>query len=81
VEAVAPAGGDGARPYRWVELGRGRVNLPGVFAALAKAGFKGWAIVELDSVPDKDRTPKEAGQISKSYLEKLGLRVEEGGRA
>lgn len=82
VEAVTPAtGGDAARPYRWVELGRGRVDLPGVFAALKKAGFKGWAIVELDAVPDKARTPKEAGQISKSYLEKLGFRVEERGRA
>jgi len=82
VEAVTPAtGGDAARPYRWVELGRGRVDLPGVFAALKKAGFKGWAIVELDAVPDKARTPRESGQISKSYLEKLGFKVEEGGRA
>jgi sugar phosphate isomerase/epimerase len=56
------------------------VDLPGVFAALKKAGFKGWAVVELDVVPDKARTPKESGQISKSYLEKLGFRVEEGGR-
>jgi inosose dehydratase len=82
VEAVPPAAGaDPARSYRWVELGRGRVNLPGVFAALKKAGFKGWAIVELDAVPDKARTPKESGQISKSYLEKQGFRIEEGGRA
>lgn len=79
VEAVTPAAG--GRPYRWVELGRGRVDLPGVFAALKKAGFKGWAIVELDAVPEKGRTPKESGQISKSYLEKLGYTVEEGGRA
>jgi len=77
---VTPAtGGHAARPYRWVELGRGRVDLPGVFAALKKAGFKGWALVELDAVPDKARTPKESGQISKSYLEKLGFRVELGG--
>lgn len=82
VEAVTPAaGGEGARPYRFVELGRGRVDLRGVFAALKKAGFKGWAVVELDAVPDKARTPKESAQISKSYLEKLGFRVEEGGRA
>jgi inosose dehydratase len=74
VEPVTPGpGGDGGRPYRWVELGRGRVDLPGVFAVLEKVGFKGWAIVELDAVPDKARTPKESGQISKSYLEKLGF--------
>jgi inosose dehydratase len=82
VESVpAAAGADPARAYRWVELGRGRVDLRGVFAALKKAGFKGWAVVELDAVPDSARTPKESGQISKSYLEKQGFRIEEGGRA
>ena len=31
---------------------------------------------------DKARTPKESGQISKSYLEKQGFRIEdEGGSA
>lgn len=81
VESVPPAAGaDPARSYRWVELGRGRVDLPGVFAALKKAGFKGWAVVELDAVPDKTRTPKDSGQISKSYLEKQGFRIEDGGR-
>jgi inosose dehydratase len=79
---VEPAAPDAdKRPYRWVELGRGRVDLKGVFAALKAAGFRGWAIVELDAVPAKDRTPKESGQISKSYLEALGFRVEEGGRS
>lgn len=57
------------RPYRFVELGRGRVDLPGVFAALQKVNFRGWAIVELDAVPDKSRTPKECAEISKKYLE------------
>jgi len=76
VESVPPApGGDPARSYRFVELGRGRVDLPGVFAALGKAAFKGWAVVELDAVPDKARTPKDSGQISKSYLEKQGFRI------
>jgi len=83
VEPVPPAAGaDPARSYRFVELGRGRVDLPGVFAALQRASFKGWAVVELDAVPDKARTPKESGQISKSYLEKQGFRIEdEGGSA
>ena len=64
------------RNYRFVELGRGRVDLPAVFAALHKMNFRGWAIVELDAVPEKDRTPKECAEISKKYLEeKLGVMV------
>jgi inosose dehydratase len=62
--------------YRFVELGRGRVDLPAVFDALKEIKFQGWAIVELDSVPDKTRTPKESAIISKKYIEdKLGMKV------
>lgn len=57
------------RNYRFVELGRGRVDLPAVFETLHKVNFRGWAIVELDAVPEKDRTPKECAEISKKYLE------------
>jgi inosose dehydratase len=58
----------------FLELGRGKVDLPGVFAALHKVKFRGWAIVELDHEPDKSRTPKESAMISKQYLEeKLGV--------
>lgn len=55
--------------YEFVELGRGSVDLPGVFAALRDVKFHGWAIVELDSVPDNARTPKESAAISKRYLQ------------
>jgi inosose dehydratase len=55
--------------YEFVELGRGSVDLPGVFAALRAVQFHGWAIVELDDVPDHARTPKDAAAISKRYLE------------
>lgn len=66
----------GASPYRFVELGRGRVDLPAVFSALKTIKFRGWAIVELDSVPDKTRTPKDSAIISKKYIEdKLGMRI------
>lgn len=78
VESAAPAAsGDApARPYRFVELGRGRVDLPAVFAALREITFRGWAVVELDSVPDQERTPKESALISKRYLEeKLGMKI------
>jgi len=62
--------------YRFVELGQGKVDLPAVFTALHKANFRGWAVVELDGVPDKTRTPKESAVISKKYLEeRLGLTV------
>ena len=64
------------RGYRWVELGRGRVDLPGVFGALKQVKFRGWAVIELDSVPDKTRTPKEYLQINRKYVEeKLGMKV------
>jgi inosose dehydratase len=71
VESPAPGG----RPssYRFVELGRGRVDLPGVFASLAAVGFDGWAVVELDSVPDRAGTPKASGEIAKQYLRSPGL--------
>ena len=57
-----------APSYQFVELGRGRVDLPGVFAALGEIKFGGWAIVELDRVPDPGRTPKESAEINKQYL-------------
>jgi inosose dehydratase len=71
-----PGGADPHNSYRFVELGRGRVDLSGVFNALHTVNFRGWAIVELDAVPDKRRTPKECAAISKKYLEeKLGVAV------
>lgn len=77
VESVSPPPGtDPKRSYRFVELGRGRVNLPAIFAALKEINFRGWAIVELDGVPDPSRTPKESALISKKYIEeKLGMKI------
>jgi inosose dehydratase len=60
------AGGSGG--YQFVELGRGRVDLPGVFKALADIRFDGWSIVELDRVPDADRTPKDCAEINRRFL-------------
>jgi inosose dehydratase len=71
-----PGGGDAKQSYRFVELGRGSVDLPAVIEALRKINFRGWGIVELDAVPDKARTPKESAVINKKYVEeKLGLTV------
>ena len=67
--------GDPMRSYRFVEIGRGKVDVKGVFAALAEVKFKGWAIVELDAVPDKARTPRESAIIAKQYLQQLGFIV------
>ncbi|PYP35345.1 MAG: hypothetical protein DMD48_14365, partial [Gemmatimonadetes bacterium] len=57
---------------RFVELGRGRVDFQAVFAALDAIRFDGWGVVELDSVPDAARTPKESGTIARRYLEAEG---------
>ena len=77
VETVTPQRTeDGGRAYRFVELGRGRVNLPEVFAAIRAVNFRGWAVVELDDVTDPSRSPKESAVISRRYLEeKLKLKV------
>ena len=75
VESLATSDERG-RAYRWVELGRGRVDLPAVFAALKDVKFRGWAVIELDSVPDKSRTPRECALISKQYVkEKLRFKI------
>lgn len=73
---AASADAGGKRPYQFVELGRGAVDLPGIFAALKRVKFRGWAVAELDGATDKSRTPKESALISKTYLEqKLGYRI------
>lgn len=64
------------QPQQFVELGRGSVDLRGVFAALREVKFGGWVVVELDSVPDKGGTPKESAEISKRYLQQvIGARL------
>ncbi len=76
IKDVEKITGDPKKNYRFVELGRGEVDLPGVMNALHEVKFTGWAIVELDDVPDKSRTPKECAEISKKYLhDKLGITV------
>jgi inosose dehydratase len=73
LESPVPASSpDAGKPYRFVELGRGKVDVSGVLAALRGMKFRGWVIVELDAVPDKARTPKESALISRAFLEKHG---------
>src|SRR5262249_52468429 len=69
VMSPAPgATGDRSRSYQFVELGRGKVDLKGVFAALKDVGFRGWAVVELDKVPDPSKTPKDCAVTNRDYL-------------
>jgi inosose dehydratase len=66
-------GAAGSRAYTFVELGQGQVDLPGVFKALQEIKFKGWGIIELDSVPDKSKTPRQCAEITKAYLTQQGF--------
>ncbi|MDB4875299.1 MAG: xylose isomerase [Gemmatimonadetes bacterium] len=61
--------------YQFVELGQGKVNVRGVFAALAEVSFRGWVVVELDAVPEPGRSPKESAAMSKRYLASIGVAV------
>jgi inosose dehydratase len=70
-----PAPGGKADSYRFVELGRGEVDLRGVLAELDRLAFAGWAIVELDRVTEAGRTPRECAAVSKRFLESSGYRV------
>ena len=73
LEQPAPNGRVGS--YRFRELGAGRVAIPQVLAALARSGFSGWSIVELDGVPVPNTEPRLYAEQSKRYLESLGVRV------
>lgn len=65
---------EAAPGYQWVELGRGRVDVKSAVAALKAIGFGGWAIVELDRVPDPSGSPKASAIANKDYIERqLGL--------
>jgi inosose dehydratase len=71
----SPMTGNAKYPFTWVELGRGRVDLTAVFAALEKVKYRGWAVVELDRVTSKTTTAKQSAMISREYLEKkIGVR-------
>jgi inosose dehydratase len=54
--------------YKFVELGRGNVDVPAVFKNLKKIGFKGWGVVELDGVPEKDKTPLICATTNRDYI-------------
>lgn len=61
----------GTPAYQFVELGRGRVDLPGAFGALSEVGYRGWVILELDAVPDAGGTATASMLTSKRYIEQV----------
>jgi inosose dehydratase len=75
-DVESPIKGQESNPksYKFVELGEGKVNLIQVFKNLEKINFKGWAIVELDGVPNPNKTPLECGTTSRNFLrDKISL--------
>jgi len=61
--------------YDFVELGQGKVNLPGVLQIIKDYRWTGWIIIELDRTP-AGHSPKESAAISKRFVEeKLKLKV------
>jgi len=61
--------------YDFVELGQGKVNLPGVLQIMKDYRWTGWIIIELDRAP-AGHTPKESAAISRRFVEeKLKLKV------
>lgn len=71
IKDVRAARGGGRAAYEFVELGRGHVHLPGVFRALRDVAYDGWAVVELDGVPEDSSTPAASAAISKAYLQRV----------
>lgn len=62
--------------YRFVELGRGKVDVPSVFKALNQINFNGWALLELDEIPDTGRTAYQTAVDNKNYLtQKIKLKI------
>jgi inosose dehydratase len=66
--------GEARYSYKFVELGRGRVDIPGAVAALREVGYKGSMIAELDAPPEPDQTPKDCARTNIAYIkEKLRI--------
>jgi inosose dehydratase len=67
--------------FEFVELGRGLVDVSSVVAELHNVRFRGWAVIELDSVPQDERkagqTAKDCAIKNKAYIEEhIGARVQ-----
>lgn len=74
-DLVRTPASDTPRSYRFVELGRGEVDVRGVLTELARHDYQGWGIVELDAVTDPSLTPSACARISKDYLASIGYPI------
>jgi inosose dehydratase len=62
---------DALRRYPFTELGRGSLDLKGLFAYLKESQYGGWVIVEQDTTP---RAPLTSARMSRQFLrEACGL--------
>jgi inosose dehydratase len=61
---------DAIRRRVFTELGRGRLDVPGLLAALRDIGYAAWLMVEQDSTW---LAPAESARTSRDYLRGLGL--------
>jgi len=59
---------DALRQYPFTELGRGSLDLKGLFAYLKASGYGGWVIVEQDTTP---RAALESARLSRRYLREV----------
>jgi inosose dehydratase len=61
---------DAVRRRIFTEVGRGRLDVPGLLSALREIGYQGWLMVEQDStwLP-----PADSARTSRAYLRGLGL--------
>lgn len=60
------------RPYKFVELGAGELDMAGVLRELDRVGFTDWAIVELDAVTAVGRSARDSAIISREFLAAQG---------
>lgn len=55
-------------PLQFLPLGAGELDFADILAAVREAGYDDWLVVELDAY---DGDPREAADISKTYLDRL----------
>jgi inosose dehydratase len=74
VSPLPGATGDPRYSYKFVELGRGKVDVEAAVTALKEIGYRGDVIVELDAPPEPEKTAKDCAILNKTYVTgKLGL--------
>lgn len=61
---------EGIRRRVFAEVGRGRLDVPGLLAALRGIGYQGWLMVEQDSTWLE---PIDSARASRAYLRALGV--------